>query len=94
MAVPPVDRFAVERRYTTSSLAGTVSVVAELLQQALGLVIEFQARQHFLVADAAARVRVNDVDEFGSIVCLPSPTTWPGMRFAAATSLPLTTSSR
>ena len=40
-----------------------VLVVADLRQQAFRLVIELEARQHLLVADAAARILVDDVDE-------------------------------
>ena len=38
-------------------------VVSQFLEQAFGLVIEFQAGQDFLVSDPAAGVLVNDIDE-------------------------------
>ncbi len=55
--VPPVDRLPVERRY--EDLAGRqhrLGRQAGGLQQALGLVVELQAGEHLLVADAAAGV--------------------------------------
>ena len=64
VAVPPVDRLAVERRYTTCPSPGTESArQADALEHLPRLCIELQARQHLLVADAAARILVDDLDE-------------------------------
>ena len=64
VAVPPVDRLAVDRRYTTWPAAGTDCAVSPtFVQHLLGLGIELEPREHFLVADAAARILIHDFDE-------------------------------
>ncbi len=73
---------------------GTESaLVADAFEHHMRLRIELEAGQHLFVADAAARILVDDLDELRDGV-LPSPTTWPGVRRVAATSSPLTTSRR
>jgi hypothetical protein len=89
IAVPPVERLPVLRRKKTSPAGSTVSACSRLaLQQALGLVIELEAGEHLLVADAAARVAGSPSRRAAATVCVPSPTTWPGTRLATATSSP------
>ena len=65
IAVPPVERLAVARRNTISPSGGTVLVVALLGQHPLGLLVELEPGQHVLVAGAAPRVLVHDLDELG-----------------------------
>ena len=59
----------------------------------LGLVVDLEAGQDLLVADAAPRILVHDLDQLVN-VCVPSPVTWPGVRRVAAINSPFTTSSR
>ena len=64
VAVPPVERFAVDRRYTIRLLGGTESALqARALEHFLRLRVELEARQHLLVPDAAARVLVHALDQ-------------------------------
>ena len=100
--VGDVDRGAAGREVARSSAGrrsrrpcGTESaVVARARQHQLGLRVELEPGQHLLVADAAARVLVHARRPARRWCCLPSPTTWPGMRSVAAISSPLTTSRR
>ena len=64
VAVPPVERFAVERRYTTWLELGIESACSPArLEHFLRLCVELQARQHLFVADAAARILIHDLDQ-------------------------------
>ena len=64
IAVPPVDRLPVERRYTTAALLRhRLEGEAGRGEHLVGLVVELEARQHLLVPDAAARVLVDDLDQ-------------------------------
>ena len=71
-----------------------VVVVALRGQQPVGGVVELEPGQHVLVAGAAARVLVHLLDQLGDRAACRRRPTWPGIRRAAATSSPLTTSSR
>jgi hypothetical protein len=57
-------------------------------------VVELDAGEHLLVADAAARVAGSRSSTSCAMVRSPSPTTWPGTRLATAMSSPPTTSMR
>jgi hypothetical protein len=67
--------------------------VALELEEAAGLVVELDAGEDLLVADAAARVALTSSTSW-VMVRSPSPTTWPGTRLAQAISSPLTTKRR
>ena len=97
-----VDRGAagreVARRAQVEDLARrggrTSGVEPRRLEQALGLVVELQAGQHLLVADAAPGILVDDLDQLGDRVLRRRRPRGPGTRWAAATTLPLTTRMR
>jgi hypothetical protein len=55
--------------------------VALELEEAAGLVVELDAGEDLLVADAAARVALTSSTSW-AMVRSPSPTTWPGTRLA------------
>ena len=69
-------------------------VVALRGQHPLGDLVELEPGQHVLVPGAAARILVHRSRPARRPCCAPSPTTCPGIRRAAATSLPSITSSR
>src|ERR1700682_1604702 len=65
VAVPPVERFAVERRKTTRPprLGDGIGVQIHVLEHLLGLSIEFKTRQDLFMTHAAARVLVHELDQ-------------------------------
>ena len=62
--MPPVERLPVPRRKKISPF-GKHGLLGDALvrHEPLGLLVELEAREHLLVADAAARIAVHDVDE-------------------------------
>ncbi len=62
--MPPVDKLPVPRRKKTSSLGRTVEARSSLLgHQALGLGVELDPGEDLFVANAAARIGVDDAHE-------------------------------
>jgi len=76
VAVPPVERFAVDRRYTVRPAPGPVGREIRGREHFLRLSVELEPRQNLLMPDAAARILVHDLDQLFDGV-RPSPTTWP-----------------
>ena len=65
VAVPPVERLAVERRYTTSPvLRAPTAAVSPARSSIFSACASSSSRvEHLFVADAAARILVHDLDE-------------------------------
>ena len=65
VAVPPVDRLAVERRIDDLRPAPGIGLGVQVraLEHLLRLRIELQTRQHLFVAHAAARILIHDLDQ-------------------------------
>ena len=60
-----MDRLAVARRKKTSSFfQHGVFVVAGFFQQFFSLAVDFDAGQYLFVADAAAWIGIDDIDQF------------------------------
>ena len=94
MAVPPVDKFAVERKNNCSPFLSTVSRLYPLV---------FMSRSAWWSTWIFVRTFSCPIPRRGSeftmsinlwIECFPSPVTCPGTRFATAMSFPFTTSMR
>ncbi len=66
VAVPPVDRLAVDRTYTIWSCAG-IDSARKLACSSIFCACASSSRRvkHFFVADAAARVLIHDLDQLG-----------------------------
>ena len=64
VAVPPVDKLAVERNSTACPASGTESALhIDAFEHFLRLRIELEPGQYFFVTHAAARILVDDLDE-------------------------------
>jgi hypothetical protein len=92
--MPPVDMFPVSTSFTTVFLDGTSAELEPLRpHQRDRELVHLDAREDFLVADAAARVGVGRLDQLGDGV-LPVAGHVRRTRSATATMRPPTTSTR
>ena len=94
VAVPPVERLAVERRYTVTPFAGTELAVSPARSSIFCACASSSSRVSTFSCPTPRRGSRLTMSMSWATVCSPSPTTWPGVRRVAATSSPFTTSSR
>ena len=94
VAVPPVERLAVDRRYTTSPSAGTLASVYPSLVSCRSACASNSSRVSTFSCPIPRRGSAFTRSTNWATVCVPSPTMCPGVRLVAATSTPFTTSSR
>ena len=93
--VPPVDMLPVSASLTRCPSGGTSSSSEALrADELLGGRVDLDPGQHLLVADAAPRVGVRDVDQLADACARRRRSTLAGTRSAMAATLPPITRQR